>query len=63
MTESTISISTSIEISQTFLKIGVFKNFAIFTGKHLRWRLFLTKLEDFRPATILKIDSNTDVFL
>ena len=27
--------------SQMFFKIGVFKNFKIFTGKHLCWSLFL----------------------
>ena len=26
--------------SQLFFKIGVHKNFANFTGKHLRWSLF-----------------------
>ena len=31
--------------SQMFLKIGVLKNFAIFTGKHLCWGLFLLKLQ------------------
>ena len=31
--------------SQMFFKIGVLKNFAIFTGKHLRWSLFLIKLQ------------------
>ena len=41
----------------------VLKNFAIFTGKHLCWSLFLIKLQDFRPATLLERDSNTDVFL
>ena len=40
----------------------VLKNFAIFTGKHLCWSLFLIKLQDFRPATLLERDSNTDVF-
>ena len=30
--------------SQMFLKIGVLKNFANFTGKHLCWSLFLIKL-------------------
>ena len=30
---------------QMFFKIGVLKNFANFTGKHLRWSLFLIKLE------------------
>ena len=31
-------------LSQMFFKIGVLKNFAIFTGKHLCWSLFLIKL-------------------
>ena len=39
------------------------KNFAIFTGKHLCWSLFLIKLQDFRPATLLERNSNTGVFL
>ena len=38
-----------------------FKNFAIFTGKHLWWSLFLIKLQTFRPDS--KKDSNTDIFL
>ena len=33
---------------------GVFKNFTNFTGKHLCWSLFFTKLQVFRPATLLK---------
>ena len=33
--------------SQMFFKIGVPKNFANFTGKHLCWSLFLTKLLTF----------------
>ena len=37
--------------SQMFFKIGVLKNFAIFTGKSLCWSLFLIKL--------LKRNSNT----
>ena len=31
--------------SQMYFKIGVFKNFANFTGKHLCWSLFLIKLQ------------------
>ena len=31
--------------SQMFFKIGVLKNFAIFTGKCLCWSLFLIKLQ------------------
>ena len=37
--------------SQVFYKIGLLKNFAKFTGKHLCWR----------PAASLKGDSNTSV--
>ena len=44
-----------------FFKIGVLKNFAIFTGKHLCWSLFLIKPHDSSPATLLKRDSYTGV--
>ena len=37
--------------------------FANFTGKHLCWSLFFTKLQAFRPATLLKIDSYTSAIL
>ena len=37
-----------------FFKTGVLKNFAIFTGKHLCWSLFLIKLQDWRLAFSLK---------
>ena len=49
--------------SQMFFKIGTFANCAIFTGKHLCWSFSLIKLLVFRPATLLKRDSNADVFL
>ena len=49
--------------SQMFFEIAVFKKFANFTGKHLRWTLLLIKLQALRPATLLKRDSNTGVFL
>ena len=39
----------------------VFKNFANFTGKHLCWSFFFTKLQAFRPATLLK-ETPTQVF-
>ena len=39
------------------------KNFAIYTGKHLCWIFFLIRLQPWRPATLLKKDSNTSVFL
>ena len=45
--------------SQMFFKIGVLKKFAIFTGKHLCWCLFLIKLQVWRPETLLTKDSNT----
>ena len=35
-------------------KEGVFRNFAKFTGKHLRQSLFLNKVAGLRPATLLK---------
>ena len=35
-------------------KIQVFKNFAILTGKHLGWSLFVTKLPSYKPANLLK---------
>ena len=46
-----------------YIKRGVLKNFAIFTGKYLCCSLFLIKLQARRLATLLKRDSNTDVFL
>ena len=33
-------------------------NYEIFTGKQLCWSLFKTKLQAFKPATLLKRDSN-----
>ena len=46
-----------------FVKKGGLKNFANFTGKHLRCILFLIKRQDFWLATLLKRDSNIGVFL
>ena len=43
------------------VKKGVLKNFAKFKGKHLCWCLFLMKA--WRPATLLKIESTTGVYL
>ena len=45
------------------VKKGVLKNLRNFTGKHLYWSLFLIKLQTFRPATLLRRDSNTGFFL
>ena len=59
MCQSYYSTEKNDESSQIFFKIDVHKNFVIFTGKHLIWRLFLTKLQAFMAATLLKWDSNT----
>ena len=48
--------------SQMFFKIGVLKNITIFTGKHLCCSLFLIKLHVWRPATLLRRDTNAVVF-
>ena len=45
--------------SQMFFKIGVLKNSANFTGKHLCWSFFLIKLQAQRPVTLFKTVSNT----
>ena len=41
---------------------AVLKTFAIFTGKHLCWNLFLIKMQAFRGPALLKRDSNTGFF-
>ena len=45
------------------MKIGVLKNFAKLTGKHLCQSLFFNKVTDLRPATLLKRVPGTVVFL
>ena len=40
--------------SQMFYKVGVFKNFAKFTGKHLCWSHFLIKLHMCFPMTFVE---------
>ena len=42
---------------------GALKFFANFMGKHLCCSLSLIKLQVFRPATLLKANSNTAAFL
>ena len=49
--------------SQMFFKIGVLKNFAISTEKHLCRSLFFNKVVSFRPENLLKRDSYIGVFL
>ena len=48
---------------EVFCKKAVLKNLANFKGKRLCWNLFLIKLQAKRPATLLKRDSYTGVFL
>ena len=50
-------------LPDVFCKKAPLKTYSKFTGKHLRWSLFLIKLQAFRLATLLKKDSNTGVFL
>ena len=49
--------------SQMSFKIEVFKNFSIFTGKHLCWILFVIMLAAYNPANLLKRDSDASIFL
>ena len=49
--------------AQMTLIIGVLKNFAKIIRKDHCWSLYLTKLQVFRPATLLRSVSNTNVFL
>ena len=49
--------------SEVFCKKGVLKSFGNSTGKHLCWSLFLINLQILRPATLLKKDCSTSVFL
>ena len=44
-------------------KKAIFKNFAKFTGKHLCQSLFFIKVTVLTPATLLKRDFGTGVFL
>ena len=48
---------------QMIFKIDVLKDFAIFTGKHLCWSLFLITLQALGSTTVLERDSITCVFL
>ena len=47
---------------EVFYKKAVLKNFAIFTGKHMCWNLFLIKLQAIRLTSLLKRDSNIRYF-
>ena len=61
-----VAVSFGVRLRSSHLRCSIKKavlnNFAIFTGKHLCWSLYLIKLQDFSPATLLERDSNTSVF-
>ena len=48
---------------ERFCKKGALKNFANFTENHLCWRGFFDKVASLHPASFLKKDSNSSVFL
>ena len=48
---------------EVLCKKGVLRNFAKFTEEHRRQRLFFDKIRGLSPATLLKRDSGTGVFL
>ena len=48
---------------QMIYEIDVLKDFAVLTGKHLCWSLFLITLQAFRSVNLLERDSITGVFL
>ena len=59
-------MNSTASCSKIFFRIDVLKNFAIFTGRHLCCYVgvpLIIKLQAFSPATQLKRDSNTVVFL
>ena len=60
LTQSVNNLFSIIKIC--YLNLGVLKNFAIFTGKHVCWSHFLIKLQAWRPANLLKKDSNRSAF-
>ena len=51
------SLKRKRNIVQKQPSADVLKNFAIFTGKHLCWSLFLIKLQAFRQETAAKVFS------
>ena len=57
------TIANKKQPPEVFYKKAALKNLSIFAEKRLCWSLFLIKLWVFRPATLLKRDSNTGVSL
>ena len=50
-----VTIYNLISIQRCSIKKAVFKNFAVFTGKHLCWSLFLKKLHNLSKYKLLKL--------
>ena len=50
------------QLAAVFYKKAALKNYAKFTKKHLCRSLSIDKVEDFKPATLLKGDPGTGVF-
>ena len=50
-----VTIYNLISIQRCSIKKVVFKNFAVFTGKHLCWSLFLKKLHNLLKYKLLKL--------
>ena len=48
--------------NETMRQIGVLRNFTKLSWKHLCLSFFFNKVAGLRPRTLLKRDSNTDVF-
>ena len=48
---------------EVLCKKGVLRNFGKFIEKHMCQKLFFNKVAGLRPATLLKRDSSTGVFL
>ena len=56
-------VKTKRSRSEVFYKKVVLKNFVNFTGKHVCQSFFFNKVVGPRPATLLKRDSGTGIFL
>ena len=48
---------------EVLYKKGVLRNFTKFTGKHLCQSLLFNRVAGLKPATLVKKDSGTGVFL
>ena len=56
-----IKLWKSIMNRRCSIKKTLLKNFAIFTGKHLRWSIFFNKDAGLQACNLIKRDSSTGV--